>query len=240
MPPRFYCSRPITPNAPYTLPPEVAHHASRVLRLGLGDRLVLFDGGGGEYPAVIESSGAQMVVSVGAFDVAERESPLAITLYQALPTGDKMDLIIQKAVELGVHDVVPITALRCVMKLTGERAAKRVAHWRGVAVSACEQCGRNRVPQVSEVMPLATALAECKAPHRYMLAPGASLRPSMMEAPTGAIALFIGPEGGWSDAELAAGKAAGCLPLSLGPRVLRTETAGPAALSAFAARFGDF
>ena len=236
--PRFFC--PLVAADHIELPEPIAHHALRVLRLNVGDTLMLFDGEGTEYLAVIESAGRSVSVRIESSERVDRESPLSVTLYQALPAGDKMDWVVQKAVELGVNAIVPVAAERSVLKLTGDRAAKRLAHWQSVAVSACEQCGRNRVPQVGGILPWPQALAACAATHRLILAPGGQVRLRDMPPLTGEIALFVGPEGGWSEPERAAARAAGLQPLSLGPRVLRTETAGLAALAALAARFGDF
>ena len=236
---RFFSPAPVGQSAIFELPEALAHHATRVLRLKVGEPIVLFDGLGGEYAAVIESIGRGVVVRVEAHQPIERESPLNVTLYQALPTGDKMDWVVQKAVELGVASIVPVAADRSVLKLEGSRADKRVLHWNQVAVAACEQCGRNRVPSVAAITTLPAALAQCSAETRLMLAPGADLVLGRLEM-AGSIALFIGPEGGWSEAELRAARAMGVQSLQLGPRVLRTETAGLAALAALAARFGDF
>jgi 16S rRNA (uracil1498-N3)-methyltransferase len=235
--PRFYCPVPIRDE--FDLPDSLAHHAQRVLRLRAGDQITLFDGRGGEYPAMLESVGKKLRVKVGEHLPIERESPLSITLYQALPAGDKMDWVVQKAVELGVSAVVPVSAARSVLKLSGERADRRVLHWQQVALSACEQCGRNREVPVSPIVSLAEALVEVKSVSAFLLAPGASLRVRDLAPPEGALAVFVGPEGGWSEAEVHAARTAGVVPLSFGPRVLRTETAGLAALSALSARFGD-
>lgn len=243
MSPRFFC--PVTLTDTLVLPEATAHHAIRVLRMRVGDSLVLFDGRGGERAGVIDSISREIVVRLSDLEAIDRESPLAITLYQALPSGDKMDWVVQKTVELGVSAIVPVRAERSVLQLSGERAAKRVAHWQAVAVSACEQSGRNRVPPVSEILPFTAALSACQASHRYILAPGRGVSRSVSlsgleDAPGGTIALLIGPEGGWTEAELDAAHVAGWVSLTLGPRILRTETAGPAALAALAACFGDF
>ena len=225
------------------LPEAIAHHAARVLRMSPGDALVLFDGHGREAAAVIESVARGVRVQVGAFREVSRESTLNITLYQALSTADKMDWVVQKAVELGVTAIVPVCAERSVLRLSGDRAAKRVAHWQEVAISACAQCGRNRVPNVADIAPLPAALAACGADIRLILAPGGGTRLSEMPlgpAQADSLALFVGPEGGWSAGELTAAQAAGLTALQLGPRVLRTETAGLAALAALAALHGDF
>lgn len=221
------------------LPDALAHHATRVLRLRVGDDLVLFDGRGGECAAKIESVGREVVVALGARRAVEREARLSVTLYQALPAADKMDFVVQKAVELGVARIVPVAAARCVLKLAGERAEKRVAHWQQVAVAACEQCGRNRVPEIAAIASLPQALAAASGA-RFLLAPGGAGSLRELAQPAGPIDIFVGPEGGWSEDEIATARAAGAQLMTLGPRVLRTETAGLAALSAFAALWGDF
>ena len=240
MNPRFFCPDGLAPESDMPLPADVAHHAERVLRLAVGDEIVLFDGGGGECAATLLALGRQPVARLGPRQEVERESPLVITLVQALASGDKMDWIVQKAVELGAVAVQPVAAERSVLKLSGERAAKRVAHWQQVAVSACEQSGRNRVPEVAEILPLAKYLAQDFAGTRMILAPGAAGALARKPRPAGPVAILIGPEGGWSPAELALADRAGCEPLALGPRVLRTETAGLAAIAAMQTLWGDF
>lgn len=203
--------------------------------------MVLFDGRGGEYPARIERIERDRVLAeLGAWQDVERESPLAITLVQALQVGEKMDFTIQKAVELGVRDIVPVESRRSVMRLAGERAAKRVAHWQGVAASACEQCGRNQVPLVAPLEKLENWLARpSHAALRLMLAPDAE-RTLVEIPPAGEVQLLIGSEGGLDPQEVIAATQAGFQAVRLGPRVLRTETAGLAALAAMQAIWGDF
>ncbi|MCE1182663.1 MAG: 16S rRNA (uracil(1498)-N(3))-methyltransferase, partial [Rhodocyclales bacterium] len=148
--PRFYCREALTSGAHVELPEPVARHAVRVLRMTAGAQMSLFDGRGGEYPAQIERIEKDRVFAeLGAWQEIERESPLSVTLIQSLQAGEKMDFTIQKAVELGVRDIVPVESRRSVLRLAGERAAKRVAHWQGVVAAACEQCGRNQVPVVA-------------------------------------------------------------------------------------------
>lgn len=239
--PRFYCREALAPGAHVELPEPVARHAVRVLRLPPGAPMVLFDGRGGEYPARIERIERDRVVAeLGAWQDVERESPLAITLVQALQVGEKMDFTIQKAVELGVRDIVPVESRRSVMRLAGERAAKRVAHWQGVAASACEQCGRNQVPLVAPLEKLESWLARpAHGALRLMLAPDAEQ--TLVEiAPAGEVQLLIGSEGGLDPQEVIAATQAGFRAVRLGPRVLRTETAGLAALAAMQAIWGDF
>lgn len=240
MNPRFFCPDGLLPESDMPLPGPVAHHAERVLRLAVGDVVTLFDGQGGECAAVLLALGKQPVARLGPRLEADCESPLQITLVQALASGDKMDWVVQKAVELGAVAIQPVAAERSVLKLAGDRADKRVAHWQQIAVAACEQSGRNRVPQVAPILPLAKYLAQGFDGTRLILAPGAAGALAGKARPGGPLALLIGPEGGWSPSELALAEHAGCAPLALGPRVLRTETAGLAALAALQTLWGDF
>lgn len=239
--PRFYCREALSPGAHIDLPEPVARHAVRVLRLPPGASMVLFDGRGGEYEAQIERiEKSRVVVELGAWRDIERESKLLVTLVQAIQAGEKMDFTIQKAVELGAADIVPVDSRRSVIRLAGERAAKRVAHWQGVAASACEQCGRNQVPLVTPLEKLEHWLAKPARPGlRLMLAPDAEH--SLVDlSPAREVQLLIGSEGGLDPQEVIAAKQAGFQAVRLGPRVLRTETAGLAALAALQALWGDF
>lgn len=242
--PRFFCPLPLGDGASFELPEDAARHAGRVLRLRVGDALTLFDGGGGEVDAVIDAVARDRVsVQLGAWRAVDRESPLTITLVQALQTGDKMDTTVQKAVELGVSRIVPVVSRRSVLRLDGERARRRVAHWQAVAVAACEQCGRNRVPSIEAVVALDRWLATpAAAARRLMLAPEAvsALATLAPPLPGDAVELLIGAEGGLAPEEMALALAAGFVGVRLGPRVLRTETAGMAALAAIQAVWGDF
>lgn len=239
--PRFYCREVLSPGAHIDLPEPVARHAVRVLRLPPGAPMVLFDGRGGEYAAHIERiEKNRVVVVLGAWRDVERESSLNVTLVQAVQAGEKMDFTIQKAVELGVANIVPVDSRRSLIRLTGERAAKRIAHWQGVAASACEQCGRNQVPIVAPLEKLEHWLARPARPGlRLMLAPGA--KHSLADLPpVKDLQLLIGAEGGLDPQEMVVAQTAGFQPVRLGPRVLRTETAGLAALAALQALWGDF
>ncbi len=232
-------SRPIAPGTAFDVGEAVARHL-QVLRITVGETITLFDGAGGEFTATLtDIRKRDATVTLDAFDPIERESPLNITLVQALATADKMDLIVQKAVELGVTSIAPIATARATLKLDGERAEKRVAHWQAVAVAACEQCGRNRIPVVHGVQTLDQWLKMPFDGSRVLLQPLAEkllLGCVDMAKPA---ALLIGPEGGFSDEEINRAVVNGVITAKFGPRVLRTETAGLAAIAALAARFGD-
>ncbi len=252
--PRFYLDQPLAPGARFSLPPVPARHAARALRLAVDDFIVLFNGEGGEYAARIERVHKdEVAVSINGFAAVERESPLRVMLAQGISSGERMDYTLQKAVELGVAAIQPIAARRSVVKLAGERADRRVAHWQGVVASACEQCGRNRVPPVTAPLTLAHWLGHAlqratDSPTGRMpdsgrllfLAPLAETRLADLPAPSGMDCLVAGPEGGFEADEIAALKAAGAIPVRLGPRVLRTETAALAALAAMQTLWGDF
>ena len=241
MAPRFYCPQLLAPRGLADLPPATAHHALRVLRLGIGDEVTLFNGEGGEYPGRIAEAGRGVRVRLDDWRDTERESPLGLVLAQALPSGDRMDWIVQKAVELGVAGIQPLSAARSVVKLSGERAVRRVEHWRQVAIAACEQCGRNRLPEVAPILDLRQWLG-CLEQHnevrRILLMPGAARRPRDL-AGDGSFILLVGPEGGLCEEEAILARSAGFEGLALGPRILRTETAGPAMLAALGALHGD-
>ena len=241
--PRFFVPDALSPPSrterEMALPEAAAHHAIRVVRLTAGDTLTLFDGTGGEYPATRVRAGRDgAIVRVGPrFDI-ERESPLVVTLAQAIAANDAMDYAIRKAVELGAAAIQPLVTERSAPPPAGERGEKRLAHWRGVVVAACEQCGRNRVPQVAPPIAFASLLAEWKGAG-LLLAPEAATPLASLAPPAGPIALVVGPEGGFSEREMGAAQTAGIQCASLGPRVLRTETAGVAALAAMQALWGD-
>jgi 16S rRNA (uracil1498-N3)-methyltransferase len=242
---RFFCPVHLAPGLRVNLPEGAARHACRVLRLRVGDDLVLFNGTGGENSARITSVERERVeVEVLKWHERECEAPIRVTLVQAVQAGEKMDMTVQKAVELGVSRIVPVSSRRSVVRLEGERAIRRVQHWRAVAIAACEQCGRNRIPEVLELDGLGQWLARPAAEGvcRLMLAPGASMALSDVRPPVlgGSLELLIGAEGGLAPDELALAEGAGFLPVSLGPRILRTETAGLAALAAIQCIWGDF
>jgi 16S rRNA (uracil1498-N3)-methyltransferase len=238
--PRIHCDQKLGPGAQFALAPEAAQHVAKALRLKAGDALVVFDGRGGEYEATIQRIDKDRVdVKVGAYRDASRESALALGLVQGLPEADKMDWIIQKATELGVAWIQPIVCERSVVRLSGERAARREAHWRRVAIAACEQSGRTQVPEVRPALGFVSWVAMPAACARWMLQPAA---PALTghAPPHGALELLVGPEGGLSERERELALGQGALPVSLGERVLRTETAPLAALAAIHALWGDF
>lgn len=245
---RFFCDFPLAGRQLLDLPEAAAHHAVRVLRLKSGEDVTLFDGQGGEFTARIVDTGRVVRVELLEWRDIEREASFKVTLAQALPSADKMDWIVQKAVELGVARIVPLAATRSVVKLAGERATRRVQHWQSVAVAACEQCGRNRVPEIAPLFDLRQWLSQhLQAQNQVsevslLLAPEATRGLGTLieaERTTMGVTLLIGPEGGWTEEEVAVALACGFQPVSLGTRVLRTETAGLAALAALAALHGD-
>ncbi len=240
--PRFYCPEDLETGAHVELRGQAGHHALRVLRLAIGDGVILFNGLGGEYEGrIVRADKRGVAVHVGPWRGGEREPPLSITLAQAISSGEKMDFTIQKAVELGVACIQPLAGSRSVVRLDQARADKRVRHWQGVAISACEQCGRNRVPEVAPVMALADWLrGRHDGALRIMLSPHAGRPLRDIPAPSGRVTLLVGPEGGFSADEEQAALAGGFQPICLGPRILRTETAALAAVAAMQTLWGDF
>lgn len=237
--PRFFVDLPLAVGATVRLPEAVAHHARRVLRLRGGDAIVLFDGRGGEYRAVLGDGADPALAHVEAFDPVERESPLAMTLVQALVAADRLDWIVEKAVELGAARILIAATERSVARLDAPRAERRLRHWRALAVAACAQCGRNRLPDVAYFASLPAALdAVADTPSRLLLMPTAP-QPLPAARPAGAVALVVGPEGGFSVTETQYAERVGVIATRLGPRILRTETAGLAALAALQALAGD-
>ena len=240
--PRLHVDLQLAAGARITLPEAASHHVTRVLRLGVGDALTVFDGRGGEYDAAIERTprGA-VVVDVGAKLAVDRESALIVELGQGICKGDRMDLVIQKATELGVRTIRPVLCERTVVKLDPARAERRMAHWRAIAVHAAQQCGRTRIPEVAGVEGLDAWLARPGAGPGLVLSPRAqaSLCDLAPPAPGKPVRLLVGPEGGLAPGEVERARAAGFTGLRLGPRVLRTETAAMVALGVLQARWGD-
>ena len=240
--PRLYVELPLEAGGRIRLPEAAGHHVKRVLRLVAGDALTVFDGRGGEYHATLARAARDAVeVDIGAHEAVDRESALDIDLGQGICKGDRMDLVVQKATELGVRSICPVVCERTVVKLDSARAERRIAHWRAITVHAAQQSGRTRVPEVAGVEDLDTWLARTGAGPGIVLSPRADASLSDLEPPGAGkpVRLLVGPEGGLSPREVERVRAAGFMELRLGPRVLRTETAALVALGALQARWGD-
>lgn len=241
--PRFYCPPPLPLNTNYELPPEAAHHASRVLRLRVGDAVQIFDGIGNALDATINAiQGKHVMLGNLQTVMGQQESGLHIILAQAMCTGDKMDWVVQKATELGAAELVPVQTQRSVARLAGARADKRAEHWRNVTVSACEQCGRNTLPQICAAQDLSAWLSTARNSRgsKFILLPGGASNLQAQPKPHGSATLLIGPEGGFTADEANVAQQAGFVPILLGPRVLRTETAAIAGIAALQTLWGDF
>ncbi|OLS61119.1 16S rRNA (uracil(1498)-N(3))-methyltransferase [Pseudomonas putida] len=235
---RFFIDAPLSLGE-HDLPEAQAHYIGRVLRMNAGDAVQLFDGSGQEYLGQLLEVGKKTVrVSLAEALPGQAESPLHIHLGQGLSRGERMDWAIQKATELGVNVITPIVSERCEVRLKDERADKRLAHWRQVAISACEQCGRSSVPQINPPVTLAEWLAASNEDLKLVLHPVAE--PLVSHERPASLAFLIGPEGGLSDAEVEQAKASGFHSARLGPRVLRTETAPVVALAVAQQLWGDF
>ena len=239
---RIHAELPLQTGAELALPAQASEHVARVLRLSAGDPLTLFNGDGCDYEASIVTVGKrEVIVRIASRQMPDNESPLPLTLAQGVARGDKMDLIVQKATELGVVRIVPLLTERSEVKLDVARAEKRLAHWRAVAASACEQSGRARLPVIAAALPLQTwldGLIEDDALRLALLPEATRASRELRFAASGGV-LVVGPEGGLGERDTAALRAAGFDGLRLGPRILRTETAGLAALAALQALHGD-
>jgi 16S rRNA (uracil1498-N3)-methyltransferase len=244
---RVYVDAPLTAGSVVELPADTASHLAKVLRARGGDALILFSGDGREFAGAIESvRGSRVTAAVGAGTAVDRESPLAVTLVQCVPRGDRMDFIVQKATELGVARIVPVLSQRSVVRLGSDQAESKAAHWRAVAVNACEQCGRNRLPVIDRPGELISYLGSSESTSiRLVMEPEAAAGaspgpPGAARSPLGAaVEIAIGPEGGFAADELDAFQVAGFVRVQLGPRILRTETAALAALTWLQTQFGD-
>lgn len=238
---RLHVESVLQPGELLTLADSAARHASGVLRLRAGARVILFNGDGSEYPSeLVTVARDQVRARVLEQREPERESPLRLTLVQGVSRGERMDLTIQKAVELGVATIQPVFCQRSVVRLQGERAERRRAHWQSVAVSACEQSGRTVVPPVAPIVTLETWLDRAPGTGlRLTLSPVGGVVLADLSPPDGQAVLVVGPEGGLDEQESGALKGLGFVALRLGPRVLRTETAALAAVAALQLRFGD-
>ncbi len=235
---RIYTAHKLHSNTVAVLEPEPSRHLARVLRLGVGDKLTLFDGSGGEYPAEITAVDKKNVrVLTGCLLQQECESPLNIHLGIAVSRGERMDWIVQKSTELGITALTPLSTEHTGVKLDGDRAVKKILHWHQIAISACEQCGRNQLPTIYPLQSLDSWLGSTVAERKFVL----HLRADNTVAGNapGSIALLVGPEGGLSESEIGTAAQAGYTALRLGPRVLRTETAPLAAIAILQGWWGD-
>ena len=229
--PRFFCPSPLAIGLALSLPPGAARHV-QVLRLQPGDAITLFNGEGGEFDATVTRMGRSDVeVDVGAHHAIEREAHRAVHLLAGITANERMDWLVEKATELGVASITPLVAERSVLKLKGERAEKKLAHWQGVAVAAAEQSGRNRVPPIHPAVTLTEWLKKAAPGERWVLSLSEGTQPLSRQVNQGPVTVLSGPEGGLSPGEESAALAAGFAPVSLGPRVLRAETAPLAVLA---------
>jgi 16S rRNA (uracil1498-N3)-methyltransferase len=237
--PRFYVDQPLRAGSTLQLPEDSAHHGVHVLRLRAGDEVTLFNGRGGEFAARIASI-QRLKVGIDLLEhrEVERESPLRVALVQGVSSGERMEFTIRKAVELGVAEIHPVLAAASVARPKGERAAARQGHWQKIAISACEQCGRNQVPVVHPLAEIRSV--KVAASLKLLLSPQSRMPFSKAARDAESAAIAAGPEAGFDAAEEAAFLDAGYVPVSLGPRILRTETAALAALAALNALRGDF
>ena len=230
--PRFYCPTPLSTGQPLSLPAGAARHV-QVLRLQPGDVITLFNGEGGEFAATVTRMGRSDVdVDIGAHHAVEREAVRAVHLLAGITANERMDWLVEKATELGVASITPLVAERSVLKLKGERAEKKLAHWQGIAVASAEQCGRNRVPPVHAAVTLAEWVKKAPPGERWVLSLSEGTQSLGQMLGAGPVTVLSGPEGGLSPSEELAAVAAGFAPVTLGPRVLRAETAPLAVLAA--------
>lgn len=240
--PRFYTPGTLAPGALVKLLDSAATHASRALRMKVGDTAVLFNGDGNDYPCELTiMNKSEVSARIKTVRANHNESPLQITLVQAISSGDRMDFTIQKAVELGVSRIQPVSSQRSVVKLSGERAEKRREHWQNVVISACEQCGRAVIPSVMPTLPLPQWLAQTQTGAlRLLLSPDAAQNLSDLPRPSAPIQLLIGAEGGLTQEEVRLATDHDFIPIRLGKRILRTETAALTAIASLQTLWGDF
>ena len=238
---RVYVDVPLTSGSLIELPAAAAQHLAKVLRVRGGEEIVLFTGDGREFDAAVESiRGSRVTASVGAGRAVDRESPLAVTLVQCIARADRMDVIVQKATELGVTRIVPVMSRRSIVRLDAAQAASKSEHWLAISVAACEQCGRNRLPAIEAPRQLIRYLGDApRRGARLVLEPEADRSGAGIDIDT-EVEIAIGPEGGFDPEELEAFRVSGFASVALGPRVLRTETAAIAALAWLQSRYGDF
>lgn len=238
--PRIYHPELLSENSEIALSEDAANHVGRVLRMQPGQQIQLFDGSNQTFNASITAVDKKSVrVQLAEGELANNESPLNLHLGQVISRGEKMEFTIQKSIELGVNTITPLFSERCGVKLDGERLAKKLQQWQKIAIAACEQCGRNRVPEIREAMPLEQWCAEQDDSLKLNLHPRASHSINTLPLPVERVRLLIGPEGGLSADEIAMTAGYGFTDILLGPRVLRTETTALTAITALQVRFGD-
>ena len=239
--PRCYTNQQLTPHQSISLEEEPAHHLRHVLRMRTGNQIILFDNSGDEYQAHLDQVTKQGVTALSGKKLRhETESQLMIHLIIGISRGERMDLVLQKATELGVTHITPCLTQRCVVKLDNKKRANRMTHWRRIIISACEQSGRCRLPLLDEPVELSTAIAQQNSDLALVLDPGGKQPISEIPPPKSSVSILIGPEGGLSDGERDQALQQGFLGLRLGPRILRTETAPLAAIAAIQTLWGDF
>ncbi|MDR3479032.1 MAG: 16S rRNA (uracil(1498)-N(3))-methyltransferase [Gammaproteobacteria bacterium] len=238
---RIYQAGPLALNMTVDLAEAASHHLARVLRAKISDQLIVFNGEGGEYNAtIIHIDKKKVTIKIDSYDAREAESPISLCLAQGISRGEKMDYTIQKAVELGVTKIIPLLTERCTVKLDADRREKKLQHWQSIIISACEQSGRNKIPTLLPPQTFSHWLPSATADKCFVLAPTAKQKLEKISLINNAeVMLLIGPEGGLSDGEIARASEQGFLPLNLGPRILRTETAAVAALTALQCIYGD-
>jgi 16S rRNA (uracil1498-N3)-methyltransferase len=238
--PRFYLPARLADHSRVDLNDTVARHAQGALRLREGDALILFDGEGRECTGFLQRDGKQLYAALTECRESSRESPLDITLVQGISSGERMDYTLQKAVELGVSHIIPVFMQRSVVRLDNDRLPRRHAHWRGVVAAACEQCGRNHLPEVANPMAFADWIKNRPSVPTLLLDPEAKHTLSQLQNSGSTWTLLAGPEGGFDPRERDTALNAGCIGVRMGPRILRTETAAVAALAAMQTLWGDF
>lgn len=236
---RIYQDTELASGSSVSLDKLASNHLLRVLRLRQGEEFTLFNGDGCEYPSKLEIAGKTAIAHIGEALTIERESALRLHLYQGISKGDRMDFAIQKAIELGVSEITPLFCERTVVSLKGDRLIKKQQHWQGVSISACEQSGRNRIPKIHPAQTFSQALDADKTPLKLMLEPTAGQQLSSLQPEDNSLSIYIGPEGGFSENEIIQAKSSDLRGINLGPRILRTETAALAAVTACQLLWGD-
>lgn len=237
--PRIYQATPLAVGEHLTLDKNAGHHLTRVLRMQDNESVILFNGQGGEYSAVLKIHGKDVVATIESFIDRNTESSLNITLLQGISKGERMDIVIQKAVELGVKKIIPVFCQRTVVNIKGERSEKKHQHWQGIVINACEQSGRTHVPELTEAIKLGEAFNQSLPGLKLTLSPTATHSFHQIKPESTEITLLIGPEGGLDEREVALAETCGFQSVRMGPRILRTETAALAAITALQTLWGD-